>query len=142
MEHRPNLYVGAAFAAGVLVCSAFKDLYPDLQRRYERRFGRKYTTNKTLAGAGLSDDQNIGLVDHTGAGSSLEPVLPIPEGMESCIGNTPLIKVKSLSEWTGCEILAKAEVHKIRVGLVHPRRSNAQQVSEWRWWQPQRPSSS
>ncbi|PVI08190.1 PALP-domain-containing protein [Periconia macrospinosa] len=33
----------------------------------------------------------------------------IREGVEGCIGNTPLIKIKSLSEATGCEILAKAE---------------------------------
>jgi cysteine synthase len=34
----------------------------------------------------------------------------IAEGIEGTIGNTPLIKIKSLSEVTGCEILAKAEV--------------------------------
>jgi cysteine synthase A len=34
----------------------------------------------------------------------------IKEGIEGCIGDTPLIKIKSLSEYTGCEILAKAEV--------------------------------
>ena len=34
----------------------------------------------------------------------------IKEGVEGCIGDTPLIKIKSLSEYTGCEILAKAEV--------------------------------
>lgn len=34
----------------------------------------------------------------------------IKEGIEGCIGDTPLIKIKSLSEFTGCEILAKAEV--------------------------------
>ncbi|KAI8940258.1 hypothetical protein NX059_003960 [Plenodomus lindquistii] len=34
----------------------------------------------------------------------------IREGIEGCIGGTPLIKIKSLSEFTGCEILAKAEV--------------------------------
>ncbi|EUC48785.1 hypothetical protein COCMIDRAFT_86538 [Bipolaris oryzae ATCC 44560] len=33
----------------------------------------------------------------------------IKEGIEGCIGNTPLIKIKSLSEYTGCDILAKAE---------------------------------
>jgi hypothetical protein len=37
----------------------------------------------------------------------------IKEGIEGCIGNTPLIKIKSLSEATGCEILAKAEVSKV-----------------------------
>ena len=34
----------------------------------------------------------------------------IKEGIEGCIGNTPLIRIKSLSEATGCDILAKAEV--------------------------------
>lgn len=34
----------------------------------------------------------------------------IREGIEGAIGNTPLIHIKSLSEATGCEILAKAEV--------------------------------
>lgn len=34
----------------------------------------------------------------------------IKEGIEGCIGDTPLIKIKSLSEYTGCDILAKAEV--------------------------------
>lgn len=34
----------------------------------------------------------------------------IKDGIEGCIGDTPLIKIKSLSEYTGCEILVKAEV--------------------------------
>lgn len=39
-----------------------------------------------------------------------DPGVPdVKEGIEGCIGNTPLIKIKSLSEATGCEILAKAE---------------------------------
>ena len=33
----------------------------------------------------------------------------LPEGIESTIGNTPLFRIKSLSDATGCEILAKAE---------------------------------
>ena len=42
--------------------------------------------------------------------SSYLAVSDIKEGIEGCIGNTPLIKIKSLSDATGCEILAKAEV--------------------------------
>lgn len=46
----------------------------------------------------------------------------IKEGIEGCIGNTPLIKIKSLSDFTGCEILAKAEVcmtvHLIYASLI------------------------
>lgn len=37
-------------------------------------------------------------------------VAGIGEGIESCIGKTPLFRIKSLSEATGCEILGKAEV--------------------------------
>lgn len=33
----------------------------------------------------------------------------IKDGIEGAIGNTPLIRIKSLSEATGCEILGKAE---------------------------------
>ncbi|CUS10511.1 unnamed protein product [Tuber aestivum] len=33
----------------------------------------------------------------------------IRNGLEECIGNTPLIRIKCLSEATGCEILGKAE---------------------------------
>jgi cysteine synthase A len=47
--------------------------------------------------ADLEDSFNKGVID-------------IKEGIEGCIGDTPLIKIKSLSEATGCEILAKAEV--------------------------------
>lgn len=33
----------------------------------------------------------------------------IGEGLESCVGHTPLFRIRSLSEETGCEILGKAE---------------------------------
>ncbi len=36
------------------------------------------------------------------------------------IGNTPLIKIKSLSEFTGCDILAKAEVWKPELFIDFP----------------------
>ena len=35
----------------------------------------------------------------------------IVDGIEGTIGNTPLIRIKSLSKATGCEILGKAEVY-------------------------------
>ena len=44
----------------------------------------------------------------------------IKEGIEGCIGNTPLIKIKSLSEFTGCDILAKAEVWKLELFIDFP----------------------
>lgn len=33
----------------------------------------------------------------------------IGEGLESCVGHTPLFRIRSLSEETGCEVLGKAE---------------------------------
>jgi len=35
----------------------------------------------------------------------------ICDGIAGLIGNTPMMRIKSLSEATGCEILAKAEVY-------------------------------
>ena len=41
--------------------------------------------------------------------SKARTAVEIGEGLESCVGNTPLFRIKSLSDETGCEILAKAE---------------------------------
>ena len=101
MEHRPKLFATVAFVAGVLVCLGFKDLYLDVERKYRRRYGAR----ATLSGAGLEGGDGIDLEDHEKG-----QVRDIPEGIESCIGNTPLFKIKSLSDLTGCEILGKAEV--------------------------------
>ncbi|KAK3178893.1 hypothetical protein OEA41_001030 [Lepraria neglecta] len=102
MENRPKLYATAAFVTGILLTLGYKDFYPDL----EWRFWRRRAENRTLAGAGLhNNDDHINLEDHERDGDVVE----VPEGIEVCIGNTPLFKIKSLSEETGCDILAKAE---------------------------------
>jgi len=114
MSNHPKAYGTAAltvaFVGGILLTLGFKDFYPDLERRYQRRRGQP----------GFSADSRPGsiylppveLEDHTRSAhqSVVGPsALPIPEGIEGCIGNTPLFKIKSLSEATGCTILAKAE---------------------------------
>ncbi|WEW58428.1 Cysteine synthase 2 [Emydomyces testavorans] len=48
---------------------------------------------------------------------------PIVDGIEGCIGNTPLIRIKSLSDATECDILAKAEAEK--QGLLVPHNGDA-----------------
>lgn len=91
-------------------------MYPDLERRFLQRWRRQ--PSRTLAGAGLDnhpDSDLIGLEDHTGAlaggGFKENDKAPaVPEGIVACVGNTPLFRIQSLSEETGCEILAKAEV--------------------------------
>ena len=106
MENRPKLYASAAFLTGIILTLGFKDFYPDL----EFRFWRRRNANKTLAGAGLSADPHIDLEDHEQNDGIARNTSTVPEGIEACIGNTPLFKIKSLSDETGCEILAKAEV--------------------------------
>ncbi|KAF2085656.1 cysteine synthase [Saccharata proteae CBS 121410] len=83
MENHARLYVIGAFVAGILLTLGYKDVYPDLERRFRaarRRPSRAVDRRASLASR-----------------------------IEGCIGNTPLFKIKSLSEATGCEILAKAE---------------------------------
>lgn len=132
MANRPTLYAITAFVAGVLLTLGYKDFYPDL----EWRFWRRRRANKTIAGAGLHASGHINLEDHEKDG---EVKVKVPEGIEACIGNTPLFKIKSLSGETGCEILAKAEVGGRRL-LASSNFSDRLVVSQWRWRQPERPS--
>ena len=134
MENRPKLYATAAFLAGILITLGFKDFYPEL----ELRFWRRRAANRTLVGAGLHDDDHIDLEDHEKDDRS---VIKVPEGIEASIGNTPLFKIKSLSEETGCDILAKAEVYLGRpiIGLII---LILPVVPQWGWWKPQGQSSS
>lgn len=114
MSNYPKAYgtaaVAVAFVAGILLTLGFKDLYPDLERRYQRR--RKQASTSIDSCPGSAYLPPVKLEDHTrSARQSIvgAPFLPIPEGIEGCIGNTPLFKIRSLSEATGCTILAKAE---------------------------------
>lgn len=112
VSNHPKAYgtaaVALAFTAGVILTLGFKDLYPDLERRYQRRRQRpKTTTDDTQRGNVYLPP--VKLEDHTRQSTVGLPKPDIPEGIEGIIGNTPLFKIKSLSEATGCEIFAKAE---------------------------------
>ncbi|KAH8905893.1 cysteine synthase 2 [Coniochaeta sp. PMI_546] len=117
LRDHPKAYGTAAltvaFAAGILITLGFKDFYPDLEKRYQNR--RKRLTRKP---SGAQFRRSSIFFDQ----AALEPVeledheeedegdyRPVADGIEGCIGNTPLIKIRSLSEATGCIILAKAE---------------------------------
>lgn len=114
IEDRTKLYIGLSFVAGILVTLGFKDVYPDLERRYHQRRRRFSTTNPTTI---PKVGEKVALKDNTDRPSStvLLPQVEIPDGIEGCIGNTPLFRIKSLSDATGCEILAKAEVCLLEV---------------------------
>ncbi|KAK3694600.1 cysteine synthase-like protein [Podospora appendiculata] len=111
----------AAFAAGILVTLGFKDLYPELESRYQRRRNRNRsgsegrssgpgsTATTTKSRRRSSFFGPVRLEDHDDSVSLVAADRGIVEGIEGCIGNTPLVHIRSLSEATGCVILAKAE---------------------------------
>lgn len=88
MPDSSAVYIGTAFVAGVCLALVCKDGL-NVQRR-----GEKSTPSKARSGVPVA---------------RLGPPA-IVEGIEGCIGNTPLFRIKSLSDATGCEILGKAEV--------------------------------
>lgn len=94
--------------AGILLTLGFKDFYPELERRFRQRRTRKDEAEESLV---YDQDGNFSFLDISKDSLKARTGPPaIVEGIEGCIGNTPLLKIKSLSEETGCEILAKAEV--------------------------------
>ena len=115
-DPHPRVYLTLAFAAGVLLTLEYKDFYPDLERRFQQRIRWARSPVPTVTLAPGSNDQ-VRLEDHSKdknhqhhpGTQAVSPAYEIKTGIEGAIGNTPLIKIKSLSDATGCEILAKAE---------------------------------
>ncbi|KAK1757387.1 cysteine synthase [Echria macrotheca] len=119
LSDHPRAYgtaaLAVAFIAGIFVTLGFKDLYPELEEEYQRRRRRK--TRRSSAGESRRSSLFFGgpvqLEDHE---SSTDLSLPpsgfhdgIVDGIEGCIGHTPLVRIRSLSAATGRTILAKAE---------------------------------
>jgi hypothetical protein len=105
-EYRIRIYIGLGFVAGVLLTLGFKDVYPELEARFRRRLRRYSTSNPRSIRKSLNRVQlNDNTLDRKSNAEN-----EVLEGIEACIGNTPLFKIRSLSEATGCEIFAKAEV--------------------------------
>ncbi|KAF2234520.1 PALP-domain-containing protein [Viridothelium virens] len=91
MDQYSRWSIVVAFATGVFVSVAFQAIYAHGDKEQRQR---KSSTQS-------ASSRNVEV-------RSLESS-SIKEGIEGCIGNTPLVRIKSLSEETGCEILAKAE---------------------------------
>jgi len=118
-ENKNRLYLALAFSTGIALTLGYKDVYPDLERRFHQRLQGSRSPTAPLA-PGQTD--HVRLEDHShdkdprSAPTSSTPehalaptAYEIKTGIEGTIGNTPLLKIKSLSDATGCEILAKAE---------------------------------
>ena len=126
MNDSSHIYIGTAFVAGILLTVGLKDLvYPELEQRL-REYRSKRGTRQDFP-----ESSSEALVARHGPPA-------IVEGIEGCIGNTPLLRIKSLSEATGCEILAKAEVRTSM--LYYSGCSLTFAVSKWCRSKLQRPS--
>lgn len=111
LDRHPRLYLTAAFIAGILLTLGYKDFYPDLEQRY-RSYARRRRQRSQVRRGSTAASGRIQLVETEEERKELREELyeEIVDGIEGCIGNTPLLRIKSLSEATGCDILAKAEV--------------------------------
>nr|POF16786.1 cysteine synthase 2 [Quercus suber] len=118
LHHKGKLTASGGFVLGIALTLTFKDLYPDLEYSFRQRMRRLRGQTKTNRIRG--QQRYVRLEDHTTGGASQVKQDESPrmqgdddetvrEGIEGLIGNTPLIKLRALSEATGCEILAKAE---------------------------------
>ena len=117
LDNRNKLTATGGFLLGIILTLGFKDLYPDLEHSFRQRLQRLRGRDIPHPLPGQPD--YVRLEDHTRRKSSvltsdqLDPRRTKQRntavGIEGLISNTPLIKLKSLSEATGCEILAKAE---------------------------------
>ncbi|KAL2888764.1 Cysteine synthase 2 [Ceratocystis lukuohia] len=118
-----SLALTCAFMAGILLTLGLKDLYPDLERRFRGElansaFALSRRSSWFFGGPVALEDHEAAVKKSSGskitgnAGSPEEGTLILPgivQGIEGCIGNTPLMRIKSLSEATGREIFAKVE---------------------------------
>ncbi|KAI0178546.1 PALP-domain-containing protein [Hypoxylon sp. FL1284] len=116
LSDHPKAYgsaaVAVAFAAGVLVTLGAKDLYPDLERRFEERKQRRKLQRATDGRRSSLFWGPVELEDNEAAQDATAATprdAGISDGIEGCIGRTPLVRIRSLSEATGRTILGKAE---------------------------------
>lgn len=113
MQNQTRLYILGAFVLGVVLTAAYnkrpagpdqkpEDADPKHQLKQQQKLISRFAKINDLGILKKSLTEIDALLEK-GAGN-------IKEGIEGCIGDTPLIKIKSLSDYTGCEILVKAEV--------------------------------
>ena len=132
MDSHPHLYLTGAFIGGI----ALTLCYQQLRRQSDQSQPLLSTSPITKEPA----DTKISSLGDPRSECILIDEVAIPEGIESCIGRTPLFKIKSLSKETGCEILAKAEV-KLRLACDVLSMAKYRSVFERSWWHSQGPRS-
>lgn len=119
LDNKGKLTASGGIIVGVILTLAFKDLYPDLEHSFQKRIRRLRHQDAHHPLPGQPDYVRLedhtrraskAIIDQTDARRSKNPDEKLVSvGIEGLIGNTPLFKLRALSEATGCEILAKAE---------------------------------
>ncbi|KAL7908712.1 tryptophan synthase beta subunit-like PLP-dependent enzyme [Trichoderma velutinum] len=110
LSDHPKAYgtaaIAVAFTAGIIATLGFKELYPELESRYQHKSTSRSTDTRRSS---FFWGAPVKLEDHDPKSSTSRSAGIATNGIEGCIGNTPLIEIQSLSEATGRTILAKAE---------------------------------
>ena len=119
LDNKGKVTSTGGFLLGILATLAFKDFYPDLEQSFRRRI--RHARGQPIPHPRPGQPDYVRLEDHTRRKSlALQAIGADAEeytqddsdfatGIEGLIGDTPLIKLKSLSDATGCEILVKCE---------------------------------
>lgn len=114
MPEYTRYYIAGAFLAGIALTTAYNrqlvDSRTDLNSRNGPSQKQQHKLLSKLSKINDLDTLKKTLVELESSLTKGEGAENIKEGIEGCIGDTPLIKIKSLSEYTGCDILVKAEV--------------------------------
>ena len=112
LDNRGKITSTGGFLFGIIATLAFKDFYPDLEHSFRRRI-EHLRGLKDIPHPLPGHPDHVRLEDHTRrksvhiATEAQDETIAV--GIEGLIGNTPLIKLTSLSDATGCEILVKCE---------------------------------
>ena len=122
MDKHPIAYISCAFLAGTAVSILVQYA---LTNRIRSQKSCEKSTSREKGDHGY-DSRSVNAARKN-----------IANGIESCIGNTPLIRIKSLSEATGCDILAKAEVELGQLPCSGYNSSQGYSVPKWRWQYPE-----
>lgn len=112
MPDYTRYYIAGAFLTGVALATAYNRRStnsPEVNNSQEASKQQHKTLSK-LSKINDLDALKKTLAELESSLAKGEGAGDIKEGIEGCIGDTPLIRIKSLSEYTGCDILVKAEV--------------------------------
>ena len=133
MPEYSKYYVAGAFLSGIALTVAYNRQLPAASSHTESQDASKQQHKLLSKLSKINDLETLKktLVELESSLAKGEGGDDIKEGIEGCIGNTPLIRIKSLSEYTGCDILVKAEVSVFRT--MAGRVAEVLAVSQRRW---------